>query len=436
MAHVTFRGGVYPHKRKRLTREKELLAYQPQGDMVYPLLQHAGGAAVPVVEIGERVLAGQLLAKAGGDISVPVHASVSGTVKAIEPRLTVSGREVLSIVLDNDRLYEKITPEEVPDWTSLEPGERLRRIQEAGICGMGGAGFPTHVKLGVRNPKSIRRVIINGTECEPYMTGDYRRMLENSAELAEGLRIVLSLFERAVGVFALEDNKRDAITALQKVTSGESRMEVRVLETKYPQGAERVLLYSCVGAELTSTQLPTDADCIVLNPETLYAIYRALVLGLPLMERSFTVTGKALKEPKNLLVPFGTSFSELIDFCGGYLREPKKHVCGGPMRGQELTSLEVPVTKTTAGLLCMSRDYAYPESACIRCGKCTQVCPIHLLPTRLATLAEGGKEEEFRKLNGMECMGCGCCSYTCPARRSLASSIQAMRKALLAQGIR
>ena len=436
MAHVTFKGGVFPHKRKRFTREKALEEYRPKGDLVYPLRQHIGGTAVPVVTVGDRVLESQLLAKASGDISAPVHASVSGTVKAIEPRKTVSGKEILSIVVENDGQYERMPDPEIWPWQEMEASERLRRIRDAGVVGMGGAGFPTHIKLAVRNPKRIRYVLVNGTECEPYMTSDYRRMLESPEELVEGLRIVLSLFERATGIFAIEDNKRDAITAIQLASGSESRMEVRVLETKYPQGAERMLIYACTGAEINSSQLPADAGCIVLNVETLHAIYEALVLGRPVTRRAVTVTGKALKAPKNLLIPIGTSFSELPEAAGGYAKPPKKFVCGGPMRGVAMKSLDVPVTKTVTGFLCMSQDYTDKAGVCIRCGACTEACPIHLLPTKLADAAEAEKEQEFRDMNGMECLGCGSCSFVCPARRMLAPSIQEMRRKLLAQGRR
>lgn len=436
MAHVTFKGGVFPHKRKRFTRDRKLEEYLPKGELVFPLLQHIGGAAIPVVSPGERVLEGQLIAKASGDISSPIHASVSGTVRSIELRLTVSGKKIPSIVIENDGEYEEYPIPPVRPWTELEPGERLRSIREAGIVGLGGAGFPTHVKLAVRNPKRIRYVIVNGTECEPYMTSDYRRMVEEPERLVEGLRIVLSLFERAIGIFALEDNKRDAITALELATMEELRSEVRVLETKYPQGAERMLIYAVTGAEIDSTQLPADAGCIVLNVETVYAIRQALVEGRPLTKRAITVTGKALKSPRNLLVRLGTSFAELPEVAGGYVREPKKFVCGGPMRGMALPDLNVPVIKTSAGLLCMSKEYLFKPSACIRCGACVEVCPIRLLPAKLADLAAEGKEDEFRQIHGMECLGCGSCSYVCPARRALAPTIQGMRRSLLAQGKR
>lgn len=436
MGHMTFKGGVFPHRRKHFTRDKELEEYLPKGELVYPLLQHIGGMAIPVVETGERVLEGQMIAKASGDISAPVHASVSGIVRGIEPRNTVSGKQILSIVVENDGEYEPYPIPELKPWKEQEPGERIRHIRESGIVGMGGAGFPTHVKLAARNPKKIRCVIVNGTECEPYMTSDYRRMLEEPEQLAEGLEIILSLFERAVGIIAVEDNKRDAVTALQLAVRNEPRMEVRVFETKYPQGAERMLIYSVTGKEIDSTQLPEDAGCIVLNVETVCAVRRAFLEGRPVTQRAVTVTGKALKSPKNLLVRLGTSFAELPETAGGFVREPKKFVCGGPMRGVALPDLNVPVVKTSAGLLCMSRDYQFKPTACIRCGACMEVCPIRLLPVRLAELAAADKEEEFRRLHGMECLGCGSCSYVCPARRALAPSIQGMRKKLLAQGKR
>ena len=435
MGKLTFKGGIHPYEGKELAKNQPVEKYLPKGDMVYLMSQHIGAPSVPCVKKGDQVLAGQKIADAGGFVSVPQHASVSGTVKGIEKRLNATGAMVDAVIVDNDQQYQEVefTPARLED---LSKEEILNRIKEGGVVGMGGAGFPTHIKLSVRNPKRIRYVLINGTECEPYMTSDYRRMLESPECLVEGLRIVLSLFERATGIFAMEDNKRDAITAMQMASGSEPRMEVRVLETKYPQGAERMLIYACTGAEINTSQLPADAGCIVLNVETLHAIYEALVLGLPVTKRAVTVTGKALKEPKNFLVRIGTSFSELPEAAGGYAKQPKKFVCGGPMRGVEMKNLEVPVTKTATGFLCMSQDYTDKPGVCIRCGSCTEACPIYLLPTKLADAAEAGKEQEFRDMNGMECLGCGSCSFVCPARRQLAPSIQDMRRKLLAQGRR
>lgn len=438
MGYSTFRGGIHPHKRKRFTREKAIETYLPKKDLVYPLSQHVGGASVPIVEVGQRVLEGELIARASGEISANLHASVSGTVKAIEPRRTVSGKEQLSIIIENDGLYERAAVENLVPWQELEPGERIRKIQEAGIVGMGGSGFPTHVKLAVNNPKKIRYVIVNGCECEPYLTSDYRRMLENPQWLVEGMQIVLSLFERATGIFAIEDSKRDAITAMQRAAGGEPRMEVKVLESSYPQGAERLLIYACTGKQLSSSMLASDAGALVLNVDTVCAIYQALVLGRPLTERVITVTGKALARPCNFQVRIGTSFSELIDAAGGFVKEPEHIIAGGPFLGTALEDLDVPVVKTSSALLCKRRnDVARAhQTACIRCGYCVEVCPLGLVPKKLAELAKASKEEEFRKLHGMECMGCGSCTYVCPARQNLTEAIGEMRRGLLAQGKR
>ena len=438
MAHSTFKGGIHPHKRKRFTREKPIREYYPKGELVYPVSQHIGGPAVPIVKPGDRVLKGQVIAKAAGYISVPIHASVSGTVTAIEPRMTVSGNPVLSIIVENDNRYERMPIENFRPWQELEPGDRILQIQKAGIVGMGGAGFPTHVKLAVKNPKKIRTVIVNCSECEPYLTSDYRRMVENPEWLVMGLKMILSLFDRAVGIFAIEDSKRDAITALQLASGKESRMEVRVLETKYPEGAERMLVYACTGKEINSSMLPADAGCIVHNVDTVCAIYQALAFGRPLTERVVTVTGKALANPRNFNVPIGTSFAELIDAAGGFSVEPKKFVAGGPMMGISLFDLDVPVVKTSSALLCMTKDDVarFRPSACIRCGSCVEACPEGLLPAKLADLAEHFQEEEFQKLYGMECLECGSCSFVCPARRHLTQSIRAMRRSLLAKGKR
>ena len=438
MAYSTFKGGIHPHKRKRFTREKPVEIYLPRRELIYPLSQHVGGASIPVVKPGERVLEGQLIAKASGDISACLHASVSGTILAVEPRMTLGGTLVPSIVLENDGRYERVPlPSPVP-WQELEPGERIRKIQDAGIVGMGGRGFPTHIKLSVKNPKRIRYVIVNGCECEPYLTADYRRIVENPEWLVEGLRMVLSLFERAMGIFAVEDSQRDAITALQLASGKEKRMEVKVLETKYPQGSERMLVYACTGRRLHSSQQPSAAGCLVLNVETVCAIYRALAFGKPLTERIVTVTGKALAHPWNFRVRIGTCFAELVDAAGGFVKEPKKIVAGGPLMGMELTDLNVPVVKTSPALLCMTKDADsyFTPSACIRCGACAGACPVRLLPLKLMELAEQEQEEEFCRMNGMECIGCGSCTYVCPARRNLTQNIRGMRKSLLAKGIR
>lgn len=435
MAHSSFRGGIHPFKGKRMSKDKPIKIYLPQGDLVYPLSQHIGAPARAIVSVGERVLAGQMIAEASGYVSANLHASVSGTVKAIEPRLTVAGTMVQSIVVENDGLYEEVEYPPRKPLRELSKEEIIGRVQEAGIVGMGGAGFPTHVKLSVEKPDRIKYVIVNCSECEPYLTSDYRRMVENPDWLIKGLKAVLKLFDKAVGILAVEDHKRDAITALQHAAGHEPRMQVQVLETKYPQGSERMLVYACTGREINSSMLPADAGCIVNNVDTICAIYQAVYKCHPLTSRIVTVTGNAVSDPRNFLVPLGTSFSELVQAAGGFCKEPKKLISGGPMMGMSLTTLEVPVVKTSSALLAMSKDEVakWEPGPCIHCGFCVSACPERLIPSKLADFAEQYEEENFRNLYGMECMECGSCTYVCPAKRQLTQSIKTFRRALLAK---
>ena len=436
MAHSTFRGGIHPFKGKRMSKDKPIKIYLPQGDLVYPLSQHIGAPARAVVSVGDRVLVGQLIGEACGYVSANIHASVSGVVKAIEPRLTVSGNIVQSIVVENDGLYEEVTYPPRKLLRDLTKEEIIERVREAGIVGMGGAGFPTHVKLAVQKPERIKYVIVNCSECEPYLTSDYRRMVENPDWLVKGLKAVLKLFDKAIGILAVEDHKRDAITALQQAAGHEPRMEVHVLETKYPQGSERMLVYACTGKELNSSMLPADAGCIVNNVDTICAIYQAVYRGHPLISRIVTVTGNAIADPRNFLVPIGTNYAELAEAAGGFCKEPEKLISGGPMMGMSLTTLDVPVIKTSSALLAMSRDEVarWAPGPCIHCGFCVTACPERLIPSKLADFAEHFEEENFRSLYGMECMECGSCTYVCPAKRQLTQSIKTFRRTLLAKG--
>ena len=416
--------------------DEPIRVMEPKTEMVFPMSQHIGAPATPTVAVGDTVKMGQIIGEASGFISANIVSSVSGTVKKIEPRLTGSGAKATCVVIENDG---EDTPVEGlgedRDYTTLSKEEIRQIIKDAGIVGMGGAGFPTHIKLAVRNPKRIRYVLINGTECEPYMTSDYRRMLESPEELVEGLRIVLSLFERATGIFAIEDNKRDAITAIQLASGSESRMEVRVLETKYPQGAERQLIYATTGRKINSSMLPADVGCIVDNVDTVVAIYRAVTEGRPLMERIITVTGDAVANPRNFRVPIGMSYQELLDIAGGFKQEPEKIICGGPMMGFGMFQLDVPTTKTSTALLALTQDdvSAMEPSPCINCGRCVEACPGRIVPSLLATYAEHFDEEAFVEHNGMECCECGCCSFVCPAKRPLTQEIKSMRKIQLAK---
>ena len=435
MAKLTFIGGVHPYDGKELSKNRPIQEYKPVGDLVYPLSQHIGAPAKAVVAKGDRVLAGQRIAEAGGFVSAHIYASVSGTVKAIEPRRVPSGDMVMSIIVENDGLYEEAIYPEEADIDALSREEKIKRIQEAGVVGMGGAGFPTHVKLSPKEPEKIEFVIANCAECEPYLTSDYRRMLEEPEKVIGGLKVALSLFENARGILAVEDNKPDCVELLKKLTKDEPKITVKALKTKYPQGSERQLIYAVTGRAINSSMLPADAGCVVDNVDTLVAIDQAVRFGKPLTQRIVTVTGDAIKEPGNFLVRIGTNYQELVDAAGGFKAEPAKIISGGPMMGIALFSLDVPVIKTSSSILCLTEDdvQKWEPGPCINCGKCAEVCPGRVLPSRLADFAEHYDEENFLKYNGMECCECGCCSYICPAKRRLTQSIKSMRKIQLAK---
>lgn len=435
MAKLTFAGGIHPDDGKDLSKDKPIREVLPQGDLVYPLSQHIGAPAQPIVKKGDRVLTGQKIAEAGGFVSAPIYATVSGTVKAIEPRRVVTGDNVMSIVVENDELYEEIDWPEVPPFEELSREDKINMIREAGIVGMGGAGFPTAVKLSPKEPEKIEYVIVNCAECEPYLTSDYRKMLEEPEKLIGGLKVSLSLFENARGILAVEDNKPDCIGKLKRLTKDENKITVKALKTKYPQGSERQLIYATTGRAIHSAMLPADAGCVVNNVDTVIAIYNAVIEGKPLMHRIVTVTGDAIVNPQNFKVRIGTNYHELIDEAGGFIEPPVKIVSGGPMMGFGIFDLDVPTTKTSSALLCMTKDQvsAMEPTACINCGKCVEVCPGRVVPRKLADYAEHYDEEAFVKNNGMECCECGCCSYVCPAKRPLTQVIKSMRKMQLAK---
>ena len=435
MARLTFFGGIHPFDGKEMSKDKPIKAVLPKGDLVYPLSQHIGVPAVPIVKKGDYVLTGQKIAEAGGFVSAPIHATVSGTVKVIEPRRVVTGDQVMSIVVENDGKYDEVTYSSVESYEQLSREETIERIKEAGVVGMGGAGFPTFIKLSPKQPEKIDYIIANCAECEPYLTSDYRRMLEEPEKLIGGLKIILGLFPNARGILAVEDNKPDCIELLQKMTKNETKISVKALKTKYPQGAERQIIYAATGRSIHSGILPADAGCIVDNADTIVAVYLAVMQGRPLMNRIVTVTGEAIADPRNFLIRIGTNYHELVEEAGGFKEEPVKIVSGGPMMGFALFGLDVPTTKTASALLCMTRDdvSAMEPTACIHCGKCVDACPSRLLPCTLSEFAEHDRVEDFLTYYGMECMECGCCSFVCPAKRPLAQSIKSMRKIQLAK---
>ena len=435
MFKLTFRGGIHPHEGKELSKDKPITAVLPKGDLVYPLSQHIGAPAKAIVAKGERVLAGQKIAEAQGFVSAHIYATVSGTVKAIEPRRVVTGDSVMSIVIENDHQYEEVAYEEVKPLEQMTREEIVAAVQKAGIVGMGGAGFPTHVKLSPQDPEKIDYVIVNAAECEPYLTSDYRRMIEEPEKIIDGLKVILALFPNAKGVIAIEDNKPDCIRLFQEKVKAEERISVAALQTKYPQGSERHLIYAVTKRAINSSMLPAHAGCIVDNVDTVVAINRAVREGKPLMNRIVTITGDAIADPRNFIVKIGTNYQELIEHAGGFKATPAKIISGGPMMGFALFDLNVPTTKTASALLCLTQDAVSESepSACINCGRCAEVCPGRVVPKLLAEYAERFDLENFEKCDGLECCECGCCSYTCPAKRPLTQAIKSARKMVLAE---
>ena len=396
--------------------------------------QHIGAPATAIVAKGDAVLKGQKIAEAGGFVSAPIYSSVSGKVLALEKHLNPTGNSVDCIVIENDGEYNEVEYSCSKALGELSKEEILNKIGEAGIVGMGGAGFPTRVKLSPKEPDKIEYIIANCAECEPYITADYRTMIETPEKLVEGMKIVLRLFDNAKGIFGVEDNKPDCIAKLKELTADNPRLEVLALKTKYPQGGERQLIYATTGRAINSAMLPADAGCVVDNVATLVSIYQAVAEGKPSMERVVTVSGDAVNEPGNFRVPFGMNQAELVDAAGGFKTEPEKLISGGPMMGFAMFSLDVPVTKTSSSILGFTKDEVakFEPTACINCGRCVDACPSRLIPSRLADYAEHHDEETFTKHNGLECMECGSCSFVCPAKRQLKQAIGSMRKIALA----
>ena len=434
MGILTFKGGVHPYDGKELSKNSPVVKYLPKGDMVYPLSQHIGAPAAAIVQKGDHVLAGQKIADAAGFVSSPIHSSVSGTVKGIEPRLTATGSMVNSIIIENDQQYESVefTPARLED---LSKEEILARIKEGGVVGMGGAGFPTQVKLAPKEPEKIDHILVNGAECEPYLTSDYRRMLDDSEKLIEGLRVMLKLFDNAKGYICIEDNKPDCIAKLKEMVKDIPRIEVAELMTKYPQGGERFLIKAVTDREINSAMLPADAGCVVDNVDTVIAVYEAVILGKPVMDRIVTVTGQGIKNPQNFDVLSGTDMAELIEAAGGLTDNVSKVISGGPMMGFAMFSLDIPTTKTSSSILCFTKDEVtqFEPLACINCGRCVEACPEQLIPSRLAKFATNGLMSEFEKWHGLECIECGSCTFACPSRRQVAQPIKTMKKLTLAE---
>ena len=435
MGLATFKGGIHTYEGKELSENKPVQVLQPKGEMVFPLSQHIGAPAKPLVAAGDQVLVGQKIGEAGGFISACVISSVSGTVKTIEPRMVANGSMVMSIIVENDGKYQEAEGfGKQRDPKSLSKEEIRDIVKEAGIVGLGGAGFPTHVKLTPKDETKIDTIIVNGAECEPYLTSDYRMMMEEPESIIKGLNIILQLFDNAKGVIGIENNKPEAIKVMTELVKDEPRFTVCPLKTKYPQGGERALIYAVTGRKINSSMLPADAGCIVDNVDTVISIYNAVANSTPLIRRIITVTGDAIANPQNYNVRTGTNYAELLEASGGFKTEPEKVISGGPMMGQALFNMNIPVTKTSSALTCMSKDEVAlsAPTACIRCGRCVNVCPSRVVPQMMMQAAMRSDVDTFVKLDGMECCECGCCAYACPAKLPLTQAFKEMRKTVIA----
>ncbi|MFB5067350.1 MAG: electron transport complex subunit RsxC [Candidatus Wallacebacter cryptica] len=420
-------GGHIPH-RKNATEHKPIMTLPAPKRVVIPLSQHIGAPCRPIVQVGDTVKLGQKIGEAEQYISAPIHASVSGKVVEIGEMELFDGSKSNCIVIENDGL-DQTEPELKRDYTGLTPKQLVEIIREAGIVGMGGAGFPTHVK--VSPPKPIDTVLINGAECEPYLTCDHRLMLEEAKKLLDGLKIMMQAVGADRGIIGVEVNKKDALNHLEKLCADQPNLSVVGLKVKYPQGAEKQLIKAALGREVPSGCLPAEVGCIVSNVHTVIAVAEAVISGISSYQRVITVAGGAIYDPRNLLVRIGTPLREVIEFCGG-LGVAEVIVAGGPMTGKLVKSLDGPVVKNLSGVLALIKDEVAEElnRPCIRCARCVDHCPAGLQPNFLAEWSCNGMLEQAEKNHIMDCIECGLCSFVCPSQRGLSRFIQEGKKAI------
>ncbi|MDP3112200.1 MAG: electron transport complex subunit RsxC [Thermodesulfovibrionales bacterium] len=427
MALATFKGGIHPPDKKELAKDRPISEAKSPQRVVIPLSQHLGAPCKPVVTIGQEVKKGEMIGEPGGFVSAPVHSSVSGKVIAIAEFPNAMGRMVNSIVIENNGKEEWAALKDNPDYMKLSPDELKDKVKTSGIVGMGGAAFPTVVKLSPPKEKPIDTVIINGAECEPYLTADYRLMMEKPKEIVEGLKILMKILGVNKGFIGIENNKPDAIEKMKAAAKGEANIEVCALEVKYPQGAEKMLIKAATGREVPPRALPMDVKVVVQNVGTALAVYEAARYGKPLIERVVTVTGEGINTPSNLMVKIGTMVSDLIEQCGGFKGEVGKVISGGPMMGFAMSSLDVPVTKGTSGILVIPEDgvsHVEDFGPCIRCGRCIDICAMGLIPSMLSILSEKGFYEEAKEYNLFDCFECGSCAFVCPSKRPIVQLVR------------
>jgi electron transport complex protein RnfC len=434
-----FRHGVHPEEHKEYTEGKGIERLPIPDEVVLPLSQHLGAPSRPVVAVGDRVYRGQMIAEAVGDVSVPLHATVTGRVRAIENRHHPSGRLDTSIVIACDPNSPQTLYDEGPlEWKDRSTEDLLAAIKQGGFVGLGGAAFPTHIKLIVPEGKRVKWFMVNGCECEPYLTSDHRVMLEWADSIFLGIRVLMRILGAEKTYFSVEDNKWDAIKTLRDKVPEDLPCEIVPLQTKYPQGAEKMLITAVLEREVPSGKLPIDAQVVVQNVGTVAGIGDLFAYRQPLIERVVTVTGPGVRNPSTLLVPVGAELSDVLEFCGGLHDDARQILFGGPMMGSPQQFLDVPVLKGTSGILCLTDTQVRirVEYPCIRCSSCLDACPVFLNPSQLGMLARVGEYDEMLNYHILDCMECGSCSYVCPSNIPLVQRFRVAKGLLREKAVR
>ncbi len=435
----TFRGGIHVEEYKN-TRRCRIEALPAPEIVTIPLSQHIGAPATAIVKKGDSVTVGQKIGDVTGGLGCPVHSSISGTVTDIVKKTAQSGFPVEYVVIRND-YKDTVCPDIRPvskKLTEVTTEEVIEIVREAGISGMGGAAFPTYAKIQSALGK-VDKIIVNCAECEPFITANHRLLLEHPASVINGIKILLKALGVRTAYLAVEDNKMDAIEKLEELTADSKMISVKTMKTKYPQGDERQLVYALTGVEIPSGKLPADVGCVIFNAETCAAVYRAFAFGTPLISRIVTVDGDCVKRPRNILAPIGTRVSDLVEFCGGLVRQPKKIINGGPMMGAAQWDTEMPVTKSTSAVLLFSESFgkkSVETQSCIRCGKCIRNCPMHLMPMYIAQFSKIHDLTRAEEYGAMNCVECGSCSYNCPGGVEIVQHIRVAKAAIKAEKTR
>lgn len=426
----TFKGGIHPNDGKKSTENKPIVQLNAPEEMVFPMVQHIGAPCTPCVAVGDDVAVGQKIGDSDAFVSAPVHSSVSGKVKAIEPRRHPNGNMVQCVIIENDGL-NTVHPDIHPytDADGLSVSDMIKLVREAGIVGMGGAAFPTHIKLSPPEDKKIDLCIVNGAECEPYLTSDHRVMIETPEYVCKGITLIMKILGVNKAYIGIEENKPEAISAMKACAKAYDGVEVKVLKTKYPQGSEKHLIKALTGREVPSGKLPADVGVVVNNIDTCTAVYNAIAFRRPLISRIVTVSGSGIKEPTNFRVPVGTPFQYVIDSAGGFNDGVEKVIMGGPMMGVAQFDMSVPVVKGTSGILAFTSKEITPKknAPCIRCGKCVSNCPMNLMPLYINAYAQMGDVDKCLEYNIMDCISCGICTYTCQSEQLPSQNIKRIK---------